>query len=66
MMTMINDSSIGVILILLDLSAAFDTIDHEIHLNCLESRIGVTGTALEWCRSHLSDFSQVVYLDDVS
>ena len=60
------DQSKGVILILLDLSAAFDTIDHNILLQRLESRIGITGNALEWCRSYLSDRTQVVYLNGVS
>ena len=43
------DSSKGVILILLDLSAAYtiDTIDHGILLSRVESRIGVNGTALQ-------------------
>ena len=60
------DGSKGVILILLDLSAAFDTIDHEILLNRLESRIGVTGPALEWCKSYLTNRSQVIYLNGIS
>ena len=38
----------GVLLIPLDLSVAFGTIDHNILLTHVESRIGVTGTAL--CR----------------
>ena len=35
-----------VALVLLDLSAAFDTIDHEKLLHCLETRFGINGTAL--------------------
>ena len=60
------DSSKGVILILLDLSAAFDTIDHNILLSRLQSRIGITDTALQWVKSYLSDRSQVIHLDGVS
>ncbi|TKS65251.1 RNA-directed DNA polymerase from mobile element jockey [Collichthys lucidus] len=39
------DSGHLTILILLDLTAAFDTINHTILLSCLESSLGITGTA---------------------
>ena len=39
-------------LYLLDLSAAFDTIDHNILLAHLSSRFGIYGTALKCCRSY--------------
>ncbi len=34
------------LLVLLDLSAAFDTIDHNILLNRLENFVGISGSAL--------------------
>ena len=36
------------LLVLLDLSAAFDIIDHEILLSRLRNEVGITGTALHW------------------
>ena len=47
------DSNRGVVLILLDLSAAFDTIDHSLMIKRLENRIGIKATALEWFTSYL-------------
>ena len=47
-------------LILLDLSVAFDTIDHDILLNRLKSRFAVTGVVFKWLGSYLKDRSQVV------
>ena len=41
-------------LVLLDLSAEFDTTDHTTLLNCLKSWFGVCGTALKWFTSYLS------------
>lgn len=49
-------------LMLLDLSAAFDTIDHGILLERLERSCGVTGTALSWFVDYLQDRSQAVVI----
>ena len=51
-------------LILLDLSAAFNTIDHNTLLRRLETRFAVTGTALNWLRSYLTNRTQAVTVGD--
>ncbi|PIK43405.1 putative RNA-directed DNA polymerase from mobile element jockey-like [Apostichopus japonicus] len=52
------------ILVLLDLTAAFDTIDHDILLQRLEHRFGINGTALKWFDSYLRGRTQRVCIDN--
>ena len=47
-------------LVRLDLSAAFDTIDHDTLLSCLSVRFGFAGSVLKWFRSYLQDRFQSV------
>ena len=52
------------ILALLDLSAAFDTVDHDILLQRLSYSYGIGGTALHWLKSFLTDRVQAVIFGD--
>ena len=48
------DSGEASVIILLDLSADFDAVDHNTLLQVLDRRFGVTGMALNWFVSYLS------------
>ena len=56
------DSQRSTCLVLLDLSAAFDMLDHVTLLNQLEKRFKISGSVLKWIESYLSDRSQAVVL----
>ena len=51
-------------LVLLDLSAAFDTVDHSIMLQVPRDRFCVEGIALEWFESYLCDRTQTYQVKD--
>ena len=54
MVGVLDQGHIGV-LMLLDLSAAFDTVDHEVLSQVLSHRFGVTDQALDWIKNFLTD-----------
>ena len=47
-------------LLFLDLSSAFDTVDHEILLTRLEKQHNITGTPLQWIKSYLHQRSYCI------
>jgi len=58
------DNSEGILLVLLDLSAAFDTIDHHILLNRLKNDYAITDQVLAWHKSYLTNRSQVISINN--
>ena len=55
----------GAMLVLLDLSAAFDTIDHVILFEILLKYVGFRGKALDLIKSYYSDRTQRVQIDGI-
>ena len=58
------DAGLPSVLMLLDLSAAFDTVDQNKLLQILKDEIGVEGTALNWFTSFITDRTQKVKIRD--
>ena len=48
------DQGHGVIVLLLDFTAAFDTIDHSVLMSTLEIYFGIKGLALSWIMSYIT------------
>jgi len=57
------DNQKCVLLVMLDLSSAFDTIDHSVLLSRLKSTIGLSGKALDWFISYLSNRMQSILIN---
>ena len=53
-------------MLLLDFSAAYDTVDHRLLLDLLNSRYGVRNGALAWLKSFLENRRQIVQLQSVA
>ena len=51
-----------VLLSVLDLSAAFDTVDHDILHQRMSTLFGITGKSLQWFHSYLKDLARSVFL----
>ena len=58
------DKNKSVILVLLDLSAAFDTVDHDILIKRLETLFNIKDNALEWFKSYLTNRHQTVKISN--
>lgn len=63
--TLALDNNSCAVLVMLDLSAAFDVIDHPILMERLQYSYGITGQALTWINSYLSDRSQSVNIGNI-
>ena len=55
-----------VYLVLLDLSAAFDTIDHQVFLTQLQRDYGMSGEIVEWMETYLTGRRQCVQINGIS
>lgn len=62
---LLASNSVSLIILLLNLSAAFDTIDHTIQLNHLQSYFGITGSAFTWFTSYLSNRVNFVFINNL-
>ena len=59
------DKDRGVVVLLVDLSSAFDTVQHDILMKILEQSLNIRGTALKWFHSFLTGRTQAVIINGV-
>ncbi len=60
------DSGNYAVFVLLDLTAAFDTVDHAVLINRLERCAGIAGSAVEWFKSYLTNRTFSVKMGDLT
>jgi hypothetical protein len=58
------DDKLVSIVVMIDLSAAFDTVDIEIIMNILEHNFHISGTPLNWFKTYLCDRNMKVSIND--
>ena len=59
------DDGIDVPLVLVDLSSAFDTVDHQIFLERLQFKYGMSGSVLSRFKSYLSERYRITHIDRI-
>ncbi len=57
------DNGFLTFIFMIDLSSAFDTVNHEILIERVSERLGIRGTALKWIISYLTGRTQVVNIN---
>ena len=60
------DHGVVILLELLDMSAAFDTVDHDILIHRIEESSGLSGFFLNWLSSFLQGRTQQVFFNGIS
>ena len=50
------------LLVMFDLSAAFNTVSHAILFNTSQTQFGISGTVLSWLKSYLSNRKQLILI----
>ena len=58
------EKNINTAMVALDLSAAFDTVNHRILLEVLNKYYGIQGLALQWLKSYLTDIQFKVQIEE--
>ena len=58
-----SDSKLSTLLLCLDFSSAFDTVDHSLLLNVLDKSFNITDSCLSWVKSYLSNRSSYVSIE---
>ena len=60
------DNNKATVLVMLDMSAAYDTVNHDIFLNRLSNYFGFSGTVLDWFKSYVRGRKVKVMIADKS